>query len=59
MIRETGEHQQRQYELKSIDAVGPYAVQLVWGDGHRTGIYTFYYLRPICECAACRKTAAE
>lgn len=32
------------YELKSIQTVGSYAVQMTWGDGHATGIYTFEYL---------------
>ena len=42
-----------QYELKSVVPVGNYALQLVWGDGHQTGIYTFEYLREICECQEC------
>ena len=48
-----------QYDLKSIEPVGNYALQIVWGDGHRTGIYTFDYLRQICECSECMKTTAE
>jgi len=28
--------------------VGNYALNIVWGDGHRTGIYDFRYLRLIC-----------
>ena len=28
--------------------VGNYAVSITWGDGHRTGIYDFRYLRLIC-----------
>lgn len=30
--------------LKSISAVGTYAISIRWGDGHDTGIYTFPYL---------------
>jgi DUF971 family protein len=33
------------YELKDIQMVGSYAVQMVWGDGHATGIYSFEYLK--------------
>ncbi len=33
------------YELKTIQPVGSYALQLSWGDGHSTGIYTFERLR--------------
>ena len=35
----------RAFELVRIDAVGGYAAQPVWGDGHATGLYTFEYLR--------------
>ena len=42
-----------EYELNSIQTVGNYALQLIWGDGHQTGIYTFDYLREICECKEC------
>jgi len=48
-----------QFELKGIETVGNYALQLIWGDGHQTGIYTFDYLRQICECEECVKTSAE
>lgn len=36
-------------ELDAIEEVGQYAVQLAWGDGHRTGIYSFRHLRRLCE----------
>lgn len=45
--------------LNTVDVVGNYALQLGWADGHRTGIYTFVYLRQICECDECRHTASE
>jgi len=41
------------YELKSITPIGNYALQLVWGDGHDTGIYSWEYLRTLgngCNC---------
>ena len=44
-----------QYDLRGIEPVGNYAFQFVWGDGHNTGIYTFEYLRSLCECERCRK----
>lgn len=37
-----GEHG---HELQRIERVGGYAVQLYWGDGHSTGIYSYDYLR--------------
>lgn len=33
------------FALRRIERVGGYALQLHWGDGHSTGIYTFDYLR--------------
>lgn len=35
--------------LADIQRVGRYAVRLVWSDGHRTGIYTFQFLRELSE----------
>jgi len=32
------------FELVKIVSVGGYAIQPVWADGHRTGIYSFDYL---------------
>ena len=34
--------------------VGAYAVQIVWSDGHDTGIYSFESLRNACPCKECR-----
>lgn len=48
-----------QYELRGIEPVGAYALQISWGDGHRTGIYTYEHLRQICECEECVKTTGE
>ncbi len=36
-----------------VGAVGNYAVQVFWSDGHNTGIYPFNRLRQICPCAQC------
>lgn len=46
-------------ELKSIEKVGNYALQFRWGDGHATGIYTYDYLRQICECDLCKKLTGK
>jgi DUF971 family protein len=32
------------YKIKDIKAVGGYAVQITWKDGHNTGIYSWDYL---------------
>lgn len=40
-------------KLQEIRAVGNYAVEFVWADGHSTGIYSFDYLRSLCPCSQC------
>ncbi len=37
------------FRLTRLEKVGTYAVQPVWGDGHATGLYSFDYLRRLCE----------
>jgi DUF971 family protein len=32
----------------SVERVGNYAIQVVWSDGHSTGIYPFDKLRTLC-----------
>lgn len=39
--------------LDNIEEVGNYGLQLTWGDGHGSGIYTYRYLRNLCACPAC------
>lgn len=38
---------------RSAAAVGNYAIQIQYSDGHATGIYSFECLREICPCEAC------
>jgi prepilin-type processing-associated H-X9-DG protein len=40
---------------KSASAVGNYAIQIEFTDGHATGIYSFDHLRQVCPCEACEK----
>jgi DUF971 family protein len=47
------------YQLQGAELVGNYAVQLRWGDGHNQGIYTWEYLRELCECVECRGDSAQ
>lgn len=37
------------YDLVEFKYAGNYAVQLVWGDGHSFGIYTWAYLKELAE----------
>lgn len=38
---------------KKATAVGNYAIQIEFSDGHATGIYSFEHLREICPCEEC------
>jgi DUF971 family protein len=44
---------------KSAQAVGRYAIQFNWLDGHSGGIYSWEYLRRVCQCGECTFAAAE
>ncbi|MHB1857199.1 MAG: gamma-butyrobetaine hydroxylase-like domain-containing protein [Acidobacteriaceae bacterium] len=37
-----------------VHAVGRYAISFDWNDGHTSGIYSWHYLRSVCNCDACR-----
>ena len=37
--------------VTNAELVGNYAIKLVFSDGHDTGIYSFEYLRELCERA--------
>lgn len=39
--------------LEDVEAVGRYALRFKWSDGHDTGIYSYTFLRRICQCDAC------
>jgi|ERR1035437_6298436 DUF971 family protein len=43
----------------SAQAVGRYALQFNWLDGHSAGIYSWEYLRRSCQCRECTFAAAE
>jgi DUF971 family protein len=36
-------------EIRNLSVVGRYALNFRWSDGHETGIYSFRYLRELCE----------
>ena len=35
--------------MADVNVVGRYALSFRWSDGHETGIYSFKYLRELCE----------
>ena len=44
--------QNESLNLESLQAVGSYALQFFWNDGHSTGIYTWDYLWRACGASA-------
>jgi DUF971 family protein len=42
-----------QQELDDLAPVGGYALSLRWFDGHDSGIYSYKYLRSLCQCPQC------
>jgi len=45
-------------ELDDIQPVGNYALCFKWFDGHDTGLYSYRYLRSLCQCEACLGSSA-
>jgi DUF971 family protein len=43
----------------SAHPVGRYAIQFNWQDGHSGGIYSWDYLRRVCQCRECTFAAEE
>jgi DUF971 family protein len=41
-------------EIEKLDFVGSYGLSIMWADGHHYGIYTWQYLRALCDCEDCR-----
>ena len=37
-----------------VSQVGKYALRFKWNDGHEAGIYSWDYLRRVCDCESCR-----
>jgi DUF971 family protein len=38
-----------------MQPIGRYGMKIVWSDKHDLGIYTYDYLRELCECYECSK----
>jgi DUF971 family protein len=47
------------YDLHGVETIGHYAIQILWGDGHRTGIYPWKTLKALCECPICLSKKIE
>lgn len=44
---------------QSVIPVGRYAIQFNWLDGHSGGIYSWEYLRRVCQCPECTFSTEE
>lgn len=42
-------------ELEKVEVVGSYGLSIQWADGHHYGIYTWTYLRALCNCDVCKE----
>lgn len=43
----------QRYEVESIKQIGNHAIQIIWNDGHNTGMYQWETLRELCPCKEC------
>lgn len=47
VLRPKVEHGPKAFDLVKFEQVGGYALQLFWGDGHSSGIYSYAYLQQL------------
>jgi DUF971 family protein len=52
IMRPNVSYSENSFELSGFQIVGGYGLQLRWGDGHETGIYSFQYLRRLSQPVA-------
>ncbi len=50
---------EKDVQLEEISPVGRYGLKISWTDGHNLGIYTFQYLRELCECGDCLRVSND
>ena len=43
---------------KDVEPVGKYALRFKWNDGHEAGLFSWTYLRNVCDVEAARQSAA-
>ena len=46
-------------DLEQAEVVGRYAISFLWNDGHNTGIYSFDFLRKLCQCEKCQNAESN
>ncbi len=45
--------------MQDVEPVGRYALRFTFSDGHDTGIYSFSFLRKLCQCRQCHPDQVE
>lgn len=53
------EYNEDSFSANMLQPVGRYGLQIFWADGHSDGIYTFEYLRLLCDCDICISKVAD
>lgn len=56
-IGDNTKHIQPPISISDYDTVGRYAINFIFSDEHRGGIFSFDYLRQICPCEQCKEDA--
>ncbi|MDQ6859542.1 MAG: DUF971 domain-containing protein [Verrucomicrobiota bacterium] len=51
VVRPQVSYTPQSFELRGWDFIGGYALQPRWADGHRTGLYSYQYLRRLAEAS--------
>ena len=51
--QETLQVGKRAVTIAEVEPVGHYAIRPKFSDGHDTGIYSWEYLRRVCQCPLC------
>jgi DUF971 family protein len=41
-----------------VTPVGKYALRFKWNDGHEAGLYSWDYLRRVCQCETCHPSSS-
>jgi len=41
------------YKVEDVKQIGNHAIQIIWNDGHNTGMYQWETLRNLCPCEEC------
>ena len=49
VIRPRVDYGSKAFELLKFEQIGGYALQLFWGDGHSSGIYSYTYLQSLAQ----------